>query len=125
MQKLMILCVLFLVPLFYPCETLLCWDCAGKLTGSWSEISCDGNSYSGTWTGSITNDCSFVGIGEWESITGKINFSNKTLAAAGLIRDDCGPSTISGKFTNNFLSVSGNYAHRRGGGGSFTGRIQY
>jgi len=47
--------------LLYPGTELLGWDTAGNRMGSWSETSCDGYKYSGTWTGYVTSDCRFIG----------------------------------------------------------------
>ena len=91
--------------------------------GSLSEISCDGNRYSGTWTGYITSDCRFFGADEWESVSGTIDPSTKLLVAAGMIHGKCGSIEITGSFTTDLVSVSGRYNYSKGGGGSFKGNI--
>jgi len=124
MKKWVILCGLCLLALFYPCDELPCWDTAGNRSGTWSETSCYGYDYSGTWTGYVTNDCRFIGTGEWESVTGTINPSTGVLTATGTIREECGSITMNVTFTSNLISVSGSYNYSRGGDGSFTGLIQ-
>lgn len=124
MKKWVILCALCLLPLLYPCDELLCWDTAGGRFAYWSETSCDGYSYSGTWTGYVTNDCRFVGTGEWESVTGTVDPYTGVLTATGAIREECGPVTMNGNFDNNLISVLGSYNHSKGGEGYFAGRIQ-
>ena len=124
MKKWTLLIAACLMALFYPCAELLCWDTAGERIGSWSEISCDGISYTGTWTGYVTNDCRFIGTNEWESVTGTINMSSKVLSASGISRDGCGSVTIKGTFTGDLESVSGRYDYSKGGGGSFFGNIR-
>lgn len=121
MRKGMILCASCLLALFYPCAELLCWDTAGDRAGSWAEISCDGNGYTGTWTGCVTSDCRFIGTNDWDSVIGKINPSTKSLTATGTSPDGCGSITMTGTFTGDLVSVSGSYSYSRGGGGSFTG----
>ena len=123
MRKWIILCSSCLFALFYPCAELLCWDTAGIRSGSWAEISCDGNSYSGTWTGNVTSDCRFVGTKEWESVTGEINPSTKILTAYGSSLDGCGIIKMTGIFSSDLVSVSGQYLYSEGGGGSFSGTI--
>jgi len=55
---------------------------------------------------------------------GTINPSAKTITGTGTIRDGCGPITMTGTFTSDFVSISGSYKYGKGGGGSFTGCIQ-
>lgn len=124
MRKWVILSVLCLAALFYPCDELPCWDTAGARAGTWSETSCFGNDSSGTWTGYVTEDCRFFGTSEWKSIAGTIDPSTQVLTATGKIREQCGTVTMTGTFTSNLTSVSGNYNYPRGGCGSFAGRIQ-
>ena len=124
MKTWIILCASCLLALFYPCSALHCWDTAGNRIGSWSEISCDGNSYSGTWTGYVTNDCRFIGTSEWESVTGKVNPSTKVLTATGTLCEECGSISMTGTFTRDVVSISGNYNYNKGGSGSFIGSIQ-
>lgn len=124
MGRWIILCASCLLALLYPCADLLCWDTAGDRVGSWSETSCDGYGYTGTWTGYVTNDCRFIGTNEWESVTGKINPSTKVLTAIGTSRDGCGSITMTGTFTSDLVSLSGSYNYRKGGSGSFIGSIQ-
>ena len=124
MRKEIILFTSCILALLYPGAELLCWDTAGDRIGSFTEISCDGHSYTGSWTGYVTNDCRFIGANEWESVTGKINPSTKALAATGKSRDGCGLIKITGTFTNDLVTVSGNYNYSKGGGGSFSGAIQ-
>ena len=124
MKTWIIVCALSLLALFYPCAELHCWDTAGNRIGSWSEISCDGNSYSGTWIGYVTSDCRFFGAKDWESVIGTINPSTKVLTATGMSCRECGSIEITGTFTPDLISVSGNYSYRKGGGGSFKGNIQ-
>ena len=124
MLKWIILFTTCILALLYPGAELLCWDTAGKQAGSWSEISCDGNSYSGKWTGYVTNDCRFIGYGVWKSVKGKLDPSNHTIAGTGIIRDECGPISMSGTFTSDSVSIQGSYKYGNGGGGSFSGCIQ-
>jgi len=124
MRKWIILCTSCLLALLYPCAELLCWDTAGNRIGSWSEISCDGYSYSGTWTGYVSSDCRFFGTNEWESVTGTIDPSTKFFTGTGTFRDKCGSIKMSGTFTTDFVSVSGSYSYSKGGSGSFSGHIQ-
>ena len=124
MRKWMILCASCLLALLYPCAELLCWDTAGDRSGTWSETSCDGNGYAGTWSGYVTSNCRFIGTNEWESITGKINPSTKILTATGTSSNGCGFITMTGTFTSDLVSVSGSYNYSKGGGGSFIGKIQ-
>jgi len=123
MRRWIILCATCLLALLYPCAELLCWDTAGNRVGSWTETSCDGNRYAGTWTGYVTNDCRFIGTNEWESVTGRINPSTKVLTATGTGRDGCGSISITGTFTSNLVSISGSYSYSTGGSGSFIGSI--
>ena len=124
MRRWIILCVTCLLALLFPCAELLCWDTAGNRVGSWTETSCDGNRYAGTWTGYVTKDCRFIGTNEWESVTGRINPSTKVLKATGTSRDGCGSITMTGTFTSNLVSISGSYNYSTGGSGSFIGSIQ-
>jgi hypothetical protein len=124
MKTWIIVCASFFLALLFPCPDLHCWDTAGKRIGSWSEISCDGNGYSGNWTGYVTSDCRFFGTNDWESVSGTINFSTKVLTATGKSRDECGSVEMTGTFSSNLESVSGNYNYSKGGGGSFIGNIQ-
>ena len=124
MKTWLILCVLCLLALFYPGAELLCWDTAGNRIGTWSEISCDGYSYSGTWTGYVTSDCRLIGSNEWESVTGIIDPSTKIFTGTGTFRDECGSVKMTGTFTTDFVSVSGSYRFSKGGNGSFSGHIQ-
>ena len=124
MKTWIIVCTACLLALFYPCPELHCWDTAGARIGSSSEISCDGNSYSGTWTGYITNDCRFFGTNEWESVSGTINPSTKVLTANGMNHGKCGSIEMNGIFTTDLVSVTGSYKYSKGGGGSFKGSIQ-
>jgi hypothetical protein len=123
MRKLIILCSSCLFALLYPCAELFCWDTAGNRIGSWVEISCDGISYSGAWTGDVTSDCRFVGKNVWESVTGEINPSSKILTASGISPDGCGMINMTGLFSSDLVSVSGTYVYSEGGGGSFSGTI--
>ena len=124
MKRWIILCVLCLMALLFPGADLQCWDTAGKQAGSWTETTCNGYVYSGTWTGYITNNCRFIGTGEWESVTGTINPSTNVLTATGTFREECGAITLTGTFTRDFVSISGSYKYSKGGGGSFIGNIQ-
>ena len=124
MRKWIILCASCLIALLYPCAELLCWDTAGDRAGSWSETSCSGYSYTGTWTGYVTSDCRFIGTNEWEFVSGKINPSTKVLTATGTSRDGCGSIAMTGTFTSDLVSVSGSYIYSKGGGGSFIGSMQ-
>ncbi len=124
MKTWIIVCATCFLALFYPCPELHCWDTAGHRMGSWSEISCDGNIYSGTWTGYVTNDCRFFGANEWESVRGTINPSTKVLAATGVSQGRCGSIEMNGIFTTDLVSVYGSYNYSKGGGGSFKGNIQ-
>ena len=124
MKTWIILCASCLLALLYPCSELTCWDTAGNRNGSWAEISCDGNSYSGTWTAYITNDCRFFGTNEWESVSGTINPSTKVLTATGMSHGRCGSIEMTGSFTTDLVSVSGSYKYSKGGSGSFKGNIQ-
>jgi hypothetical protein len=49
MRRWIVLGVLCLLAVMYPGADLQCWDTAGNRAGSWSETSCDGYAYSGTW----------------------------------------------------------------------------
>jgi hypothetical protein len=124
MKTWIILCVLCLVGVVFPGADLQCWDSAGNQAGTWSETSCDGNGYSGTWTGYVTNDCRFIGTNEWRSVSGTINPATNVFSAVGTIRDDCGHITMTGTFSRDFVSISGTYNYSDGGGGSFSGSIQ-
>ena len=119
-----ILCASCLLALLYPSAELLCWDTAGNRIGSWSETSCDGNNYSGTWAGYVTNDCRFIGTNDWESVIGTIDASTKILTATGTSLNGCGSIAMTGTFTSELISVSGNYSYSKGGSGSFSGTIQ-
>jgi hypothetical protein len=124
MIKWVIMGGLCLAALYYPCDELPCWDTAGRRTGSWSETACDGYAHSGTWTGYVTEDCRFIGTGDWESVSGTIDSTTMALTGTGTIREGCGPVTMSGTFSHNLISVTGTYQYSKGGGGSFSGRIQ-
>jgi hypothetical protein len=124
MKTWIIVCASCFLALFYPCSELHCWDTAGNRIGSWSEISCDGNEYSGTWTGYVTNDCRFLGTNKWKSVNGTINPSTKVLTATGTNPDGCGSIEMTGIFTTDLVSVSGSYNYSKGGGGSFKGNIK-
>ena len=124
MKKWITICVLCLSALLYPCAELLCWDTAGNRIGEWSEISCDGNNYSGAWTGYVTSDCRFIGTNDWDSVIGAIDPSTKILTASGISHNGCGSITINGTFTSDLISVTGNYNYNKGGTGSFFGTIQ-
>ena len=124
MTRWIILGVSCLFALLYPCAELLCWDTAGNRIGSWTETSCDGNNYSGTWTGYVTNDCRFIGTNDWDSVIGTIDATTKILTATGISCTGCGSITINGTFTSDLISVSGNYNYSKGGVGSFSGTIQ-
>lgn len=113
MRGWVILCASCPFALLYPCAELLCWDTAGNRIGVWSETSCDGNNYSGTWTGYVTND--------WDSVIGTIDPSIKILTATGTSLNGCGSITINGTFTSDLISVSGNYDFSKGGSGLFSG----
>lgn len=123
MRKWIILCASCVLAVLYPGAELQCWDTAGKQAGSWSETSCDGFNYSGTWTGYVTNDCRFFGTNEWESVNGTINPSTKVLTATGKSPDGCGFIEMTGTFTTDLVSVSGSYNYSKGGRGSFIGNI--
>lgn len=123
MRKGIILFTSCILALLYPGAELLCWDTAGDRIGSFTEISCDGHSYTGSWTGYVTSNCRFIGTNEWESVTGRINPSTKVLTATGTGRDGCGSISITGTFTSNLVSISGSYSYSTGGSGSFTGSI--
>ena len=124
MTRWIILGVSCLFALLYPCGELLCWDTAGNRIGSWSETSCNGNYFSGTWTGYVTSDCRFIGTNEWESVSGTINESTKFLTATGISSDGCGSIEMTGTFTTDLVSVSGSYRFSKGGSGQFSGHIQ-
>ena len=124
MRKWIIIIASCISALFWPCGVLHCWDTAGNRVGSWSETSCDGYTYSGNWSGYVTNDCRFFGTGKWAFVNGSIDWSSKDLAATGIIRRECGPITMTGTFTNNLISLSGEYEYSNGGHGTFTGRMQ-
>jgi parallel beta-helix repeat protein len=96
-----------------------CSNIAGSWSGSWSETYCDGNNYSGTWTGQVYSDCDAIAIGT--TVTGTINPSTKVFTGTGT-SEDCGSITLKGTFTDNF--VSGSYNFSKGEGGSFTGSLQ-
>jgi hypothetical protein len=98
-----------------------CTDISGNWEGSWSEISCDGNSYSGLWTGYVTNDCRFYGTDNWDTVSGKIDPSNKVLTGDGISIDGCGLITMTGLFAGDYLS--GQYTYSEGGNGKFTGGL--
>ena len=124
MRRWIVLGVLCLLAVMYPGADLQCWDTAGNRAEAWSETSCDGYAYSGTWIGYVTNDCRFIGTSKWESVTGTINPSTKVLECTGTIREGCGSITMIGTFTSDFESISGSYNYSKGGGGSFNGCIQ-
>ena len=124
MRRWIILCTLCLLSLIFPCAELLCWDTSGNRIGSWSETSCDGYNYAGTWTGYVTNDCRFIGTNDWESVIGAIDPNTKILTATGTIPDECGSIKIIGTFTSDLILVSGSYKYSKSGGGSFSGTIQ-
>ena len=124
MRRWIRLCALCLLAVVFPGADLQCWDTAGNQADTWSETSCDGNGYTGTWTGYVTNDCRFIGTSEWGSVTGTINPSTNVLTATGTIRDECGYITMTGTFTRDSVSISGTYNYSKGGDGSFIGSIQ-
>ena len=124
MQKWIILCSSCLLALLYPGAKLHCWDTAGDRSGLYSETSCDGYDYTGSWTGFVTSDCRFIGTNEWESVSGKINPSTKVFTATGKSCDGCGLIKMTGIFTSDLVSVTGNYNYSKGGGGSFSGTMQ-
>ena len=118
------LCTLCLLAVLYPGADLQCWDTAGNRAGFWSETSCDGYGYSGTWSGYVTSDCRFFGTNEWASVAGEINPSTKNLTATGTSQKGCGSITMTGTFTSDFESISGSYNYSKGGGGFFNGCIR-
>ena len=124
MRKWLIICASCLLALIYPCAELHCWDTAGVRSGIWTEASCDGSEYTGTWSGYITNDCHFIGTHQWEHVTGKIDPSTKILSATGTRNNRCGSITMTGTFTRDLLSVSGCFEYSKGGGGTFMGKIE-
>ena len=125
MKKWMLICTLCFFALFYPCVELPCYDTSGTHAGIWSGISCNGLAYSGTWTGYVTDDCQFIGTGEWESVIGLINPSTQQLTANGSISEECGSIKMNGTFTSSLMSVSGDYSYSEGGSGLFSGHAQH
>ena len=123
MPRWTIICATCLIALLYPCAELLCWDTAGQRTGTWTEISCDGYGNSGTWTGYVTNDCRLLGTEQWKSVAGQIDPKTKLLTASGNSPNGCGIIIVTGYFSGDLVSVSGNYSYSKGGGGSFTGSV--
>jgi len=100
------------------CPKILCDEISGSWSGSWSETSCDGETYSGSWAGEVTVDCIFKGTGTWKS--GTINPFTLVLESQGISEDGCGFFSLTGTFSNN-NSLSGSYSYTEGGGGSFSG----
>jgi hypothetical protein len=96
-----------------------CNEIAGLWEGNWSETSCDGASYSGPWTGNVSNDCIFTGTDNWDFVSGTIDPSTMILTATGTSQDGCGFVNVTGTFTSN--SVSGSYTYSVSGGGTFSG----
>ena len=107
MKKWMTICALCILVLFYPCVELPCYDTNGEHAGIWSGTSCYGLTDAGTWTGYVTDDCQFIGTGEWGAVTGIINPSTNVLTASGSIHEECGSVKINGTFTISLMSVSG------------------
>ena len=124
MKKLMTLSALCLLALVFPGAELECWDTAGDRAGTWSEISCDGKKYTGSWSGLVTNDCRFVGTGEWKQVVGTVDPSTRTLSATKAGFGRCGTLAISGLFSYTFETITGSYVYSEGGNGEFTGTIQ-
>jgi len=120
MKKIVIIWTLYLLAILLPKVSFACSDLAGSWEGHWSETSCDGWSYSGSWTGELTSDCVFTGTDNWDFISGSIDPATKLLTATGVSRDGCGTITVTATFTNE--SVSGRYFYSNSGGGSFTGK---
>ena len=99
--------------------TLDCTDLSGSWCGSWSETSCDGESYSGDWVGQLDSDCSFIGSGAWETVSGSIDPSTGILTASGESVVGCGQITLDGQINGN--AISGQYTYSVSGSGTFTG----
>ncbi len=102
------------------CPNNLCYKIAGSWSGSWSEVSCDGEPYSGSWVGKVTYNCILKGTGIWDYKRGTINPFTMVLKSSGVSQDGCGFFSLTGVFPSN-NSLSGNYSYSEGGGGSFTG----
>lgn len=117
-------------PMFLPAITRsptsppTCNQIAGDWSGSWSEISCDGARYSGSWTGQFMENCTFKGTDNWDHISGTINPATMIFTGRGTSREGCGTISMTGVISNND-TLSGNYSYNVGGDGSFKGwRIQ-
>lgn len=100
-------------------ENSTCSEISGDWKGNWSETSCDSNSYSGEWTGTIQSNCEFSGTDNWDFVSGTIDPSTMVLTASGVSKDGCGTVSVTGTFTAD--SVSGSYTYSAGGSGTFSG----
>jgi hypothetical protein len=102
-------------------QSTQCSDFAGNWSGTWSETYCDGLDYSGTWTGQVYSDCSFIGTPDGLTVTGTIDPSTGIFTGSGT-SEVCGSITLDGDFIDD--SVTGSYSYSSGGGGSFIGSFQ-
>ncbi len=97
-----------------------CADIAGEWRGPYSETYCDGQTYKGIWTATITAACHITAFGEaGEWYQGFIK--NHKLR---VVQNDysCGTSTINA--TVNPGGISGSYTYSKGGQGTFSGTRQ-
>ncbi len=118
-NKMLVVMCCFLSCLFAK-NTLACTQIAGTWEGGWSETSCNNVQYSGRWTGEVTSDCEFTGTDNWDHITGTIDRNTFVLSGTGVSMDGCGTITLTGAFTEDY--VSGSYEYNAGGSGYFDAR---
>ncbi len=101
------------------CNETACADISGSWCGTYIEVDCFEESGSGSWVGEVGPDCSFIAYSDWgEFMSGNINPETLVLEATGE-GDDCGPASITGQWTSDF--VSGSFTYAFGGSGTFTG----
>ena len=112
---------LFTGMLVIVCGAAAAQDCsslAGNWGGTYSETDCFGDPYSGTWTGVITNSCSFTGGSIFSQITGTVDPLTGVLTASTM-SPECGLISLTGTFEND--EASGSWTYSFGGGGQFSG----
>jgi len=96
-------------------------DCsyiAGDWTGTYSEIDCFGDPYSGDWTAVVTSSCDFSGGSDFETIDGTIDPMTGILTASAPT-PECGTVWLTATFQAN--TMTGSYTYSLGGSGTVSG----
>lgn len=105
----------------YPVTAFPCLDIKGEWRGSYRDVPwCDGYRYSGTWSSTVSTDCSITAVNDEGTVShGSVNQSTRKMNASG--HDACGRFTLVGTFTSS--TVSGTYSYDAGGDGFFSGSL--